>query len=1137
MQNGLAKGGDGGGGGGLGAGGAIYSQGTLKLQEVTLSGNKALGGNGGGGNGVGNGGGFGGGDGGGSQGIHGSSFNIHGGRGGNGSFGGGGGLGGVGGVNDDDDFNIYGNGGGFGVGGGKGKGVSGRDAGGGGGFGGAIFAQGGAVIIINSTLTGNSAEGGASGGSGAQSGQGLGGAIFNLNGTVSIKDSTIARNTASASGGAVFNLAHGTADGIIAAPATLHLAHSTLNESLETSDLAQATVGAGASTATIYAADSLIGSLSNGTTINGTVKLIAPSVIKQANPKITVQANGFDRFFLDVDFDKDGEFHFRASFRELGYASKTLENGARTFEIPAFSDVDTYDMRVRVIDNAGTTWLSDLVTVTVNTSERPAVIKVDSENIQEVVNNLAKPGDKLSVAPGVYDGLNINKSLTLDGSGGNVTFKGASPALTVSNGEVIVQNGVTFTNNTDAPTILVQNGGSLKLRNSTIQESTDFDQKAIVVEAGGMLDLGNAADRGGNTFNINGAGIYLDVLDDSPISALGNTWQLDGTTFTDDIQIRSRITDAEDNNNFGLVTVAAEIVYTAPGNAVLKADVVNNRLRVTINNVVQTQFDNIDPAIIGSITINGGSAADTINLTGLSKSVYSLLTHVSLNGGAGNDTITGSTLTGLFEEYISGGLGDDVLDGGNDTGIGFGGNRLRESGNVNFTLTNTSLTGLGRDRLKNFEVASLEGGTGANVFTVSGWTHDAVINGGGGSGIDTIVATKIIGNVNFELSDRDLVTSDGMSVSLDRIKRATLVGGSGNNNFFVGEWTGIATLSASTGKDTLSVTRDANITLTTTSLTTTGSSTAYGLLSHSGFEVAHLTGGAGNNIFTVSGWTGTGSITVGGGEDRVEATRNANFTLSDTQLVTSDKLSMTLSGIGRANLTGGAAANIFTVSAWTGEGFLNGSTGTDRLVAVRDTDMILTNGSLVSGGVFDSLFLVAIETALLSGGDSANKLIANQFTLGAVTLQGNGGDDVLIGGSGNDSLDGGTGRDLLIGGAGLDTLIGGAGEDILIGGTTTVSGGIARNVPDYEALDTIMAEWSRTNANSLYATRLANLLAGVGVNGSIKLNSTTVQNDTNAKDFLKGSLSVLNNSDLDWFFKSSNDVTDAIIFSETTTAV
>ena len=45
LQNGLAKGGDaGGGGGGLGAGGAIFNQGDLTLNGVTLAGNEALGG-------------------------------------------------------------------------------------------------------------------------------------------------------------------------------------------------------------------------------------------------------------------------------------------------------------------------------------------------------------------------------------------------------------------------------------------------------------------------------------------------------------------------------------------------------------------------------------------------------------------------------------------------------------------------------------------------------------------------------------------------------------------------------------------------------------------------------------------------------------------------------------------------------------------------------------------------------------------------------------------------------------------------------------------------------------------------------------------------------------------------------------
>ncbi|HEU5398933.1 MAG TPA: hypothetical protein VFV77_06610, partial [Gammaproteobacteria bacterium] len=56
IENGLAQGGNGGtsaqgnGGGGLGAGGAIYNQGTLTLQGVTLVGNQALGGASGSGN-------------------------------------------------------------------------------------------------------------------------------------------------------------------------------------------------------------------------------------------------------------------------------------------------------------------------------------------------------------------------------------------------------------------------------------------------------------------------------------------------------------------------------------------------------------------------------------------------------------------------------------------------------------------------------------------------------------------------------------------------------------------------------------------------------------------------------------------------------------------------------------------------------------------------------------------------------------------------------------------------------------------------------------------------------------------------------------------------------------------------------
>ena len=462
-----------------------------------------------------------------------------------------------------------------------------------------------------------------------------------------------------------------------------------------------------------------------------------------------------------------------------------------------------------------------------------------------------------------------------------------------------------------------------------------------------------------------------------------------------------------------------DILYEDSSNLGLAASVVNGRLLVKIQNVSQTQFDLVDPAFIQSITITGGTGADSINLTDLSLSTYSRLTRVSLNGGAGDDTIVGSN----FDETIRGGLGNDSLNGAGGT------NTLSESENVNFMLTNTSLVGVGTDTLANLHVANLTGGTSRNTFTVSGWTRAGSLVGGGGTG-DTIVARK---NVNFTLSNSVLQTTDGINLSLSGFTKAKLTGGVGNNMFTVDRWTGTGKITGGTGTDTLSATRNARTTLTTTSLVATG----FGTLTLSSLETAQLTGGVGNNLFAVTGWKGTGSVTGGGGTDTIVASRNANFTLSNTQLLASNGLAMTLSGLSIANLTGGTSANRFTVSGWTGSGKIDGSTsaiGTfDQIVAVRDADMTLTNTSLTAAG-FGMLTLVGIETADLSGGAAANKLIANLFTLGSVTLQGGGGSDVLIGGSKNNSLIGGAGRDTIIGGVGNDTLRGGDDDDTLIGG-------------------------------------------------------------------------------------------------------
>jgi uncharacterized delta-60 repeat protein len=121
--------------------------------------------------------------------------------------------------------------------------------------------------------------------------------------------------------------------------------------------------------------------------------------------------------------------------------------------------------------------------------------------------------------------LNVPPQVTIQFVNG--TFIGGSPALVVSSGVVIVKNSV-FLNATDAPTILVT-GGSLILRNDTIQESTGFSDPAIEV-TGGTVDLGTAADPGGNALNVNGSGEFVHNTTANLIPAAGNTFSVNGTS-------------------------------------------------------------------------------------------------------------------------------------------------------------------------------------------------------------------------------------------------------------------------------------------------------------------------------------------------------------------------------------------------------------------------------------------------------------------------------------------------------------------------------------------------------------------------------------------------------------------------------
>ncbi len=146
----------------------------------------------------------------------------------------------------------------------------------------------GTVTIINSTLSGNTAEGG----TGANGGSGFGGAVFNLDGDVTLLDDTLAGNFVQAgnalqnpnvvepgnsgatAGGAVYNLAFGNnIDTALPVAAKLTLANSILANSetsgIPTNDLTNNSInGAGPNVAVVTATGpNLI--MTNSATIGG----------------------------------------------------------------------------------------------------------------------------------------------------------------------------------------------------------------------------------------------------------------------------------------------------------------------------------------------------------------------------------------------------------------------------------------------------------------------------------------------------------------------------------------------------------------------------------------------------------------------------------------------------------------------------------------------------------------------------------------------------------------------------------------------------------------------------------------------------------------------------------------------------
>ncbi len=280
---------------------------------------------------------------------------------------------------------------------------------------------------------------------------------------------------------------------------------------------------------------------------------------------------------------------------------------------------------------------------------------------------------------------------------------------------------------------------------------------------------------------------------------------------------------------------------------------------------------------------------------------------------------------------------------------GSGANQISTGGTAGGSATNVYLTGSGKNNVTTGAGATNVYDRGAGGNTVTGGTgggtdyygengSGAAYANKGGSSLSTAYgnfAAVVSGYSTYQLSDYG-VAAGSYSLGLSGVASVILnaTSASATNSFTLANWSGNATLNGLGTNNTLNnlpgpSVSGVNDVLTNSSLQVTGGVTQ--TISLNNIQAANLVGSAnGANTYTVSAWTGTGSVTGQGTSNSLTATNDvANFFLSDTLLQRAGDGDLTLSSVPIVNLNGGPSANAFTVGSWSGIANLDGKDGSD----------------------------------------------------------------------------------------------------------------------------------------------------------------------------------------------------------------
>ena len=241
--------------------------------------------------------------------------------------------------------------------------------------------------------------------------------------------------------------------------------------------------------------------------------------------------------------------------------------------------------------------------------------------------------------------------------------------------------------------------------------------------------------------------------------------------------------------------------------------------QVTVNG--QPIDTGVDASAVTSIVANLGGGNDTMNLSSLDFSKFTGLTNnsVKLNGQAGNDTLTGTSLGDILDggdgnDTLDGGAGDDHLIGGsgNDTLIGGAGDDLIDCGLNNDVVSFSGTGDLGSDTIIQAASGNLDtlvfSNLGGAITIDIGTTALQVVRAGqlsltlsDANGFDNVQGTAYADTIYGNSGGNSLMGNGGNDEIYGRGGNDTLDGGAGNDTLY-GE-DGNDTLLGKGGNDSL----------------------------------------------------------------------------------------------------------------------------------------------------------------------------------------------------------------------------------------------------------------------------------------------------------------------------------------------